>query len=292
MVAKEENKSNIPENTLCGPWCKNFIGEDRSTTKQVSIRISSTYVVIGTLWILLSDKILSLLVRNKRVFANISMVKGWIYVSVTGVLIYLMVFCSLKRIKNTESKLIASCQSLTEANMELAAAYEQVAGSQSQLKSQYEKLVEYESELHYQAYNDQLTGAQNRLALIKNMNKIISLKGNTKLALLIVDIDNFKLINDTMGHSFGDYLLIQVTKRLESFKEGSCTIYRLSGDEFVILVESFEELSVVEKLAVKLLNSFKTRFEVDNRSVFITISMGISLYPESQGNWQKQGSFF
>lgn len=279
-MQEKDKKSNYPDNTLCGAWCKGFIGEDKYTTKQISLKISVIYIFIGILWILLSDKILGLLVKDKTIFRNISMIKGWIYVLATGILIYLMVYCSLKRIKATEGKLIESCKSLTEANMELAAAYEQVAGSQNQLKFQYEKLVEYESELHHQAYYDQLTAAQNRLALIKNMNKLMLSQNDIKLALIIVDIDNFKLINDTMGHSFGDDLLIKVSKRLEYSKEENCTIYRLSGDEFVILIENFDEITTVEKLAVKFLNSFKTRFEVNNRSTFITISMGVSLYPE------------
>ncbi len=282
MKKEEGNKNNNQDGSLYKKPCKVISKYSGLETKYIPLRISIIYVFIGVLWILLSDKLMWALIKNNKTLTKASMAKGWIYVLITGIMVYHMVNCALKRVGDAENKLYSSYQDLRDANMELAAAYEQISGSQQQLKLQYEELKEYEKELHYYAYYDQLTGVQNRLALIKNMNKILG--DSRKIALLIIDIDNFKLINDTMGHSFGDDLLIQVSKRFESILEDHAAMYRLSGDEFVILLRDFEEVSAVEGLAIKLLNSFKLRFDINNRSVYITVSVGIALYPEHGDN--------
>ncbi len=225
---------------------------EKLNPEQMSLRISAIYMLAGVLWILLSDKVLGILVNDKEAVTSISMVKGWAYVIITGLLIYTLVHTAFVRIKTAEDKLYLSYQYLSDANMEL----------------------------EHQAYYDPITGAQNRLALINRMNKLITSEDSGKIALIIVDIDNFKYINDTMGHSFGDQLLVMVSARLESLAEGRYTIFRLSGDEFVILLEAFKEEAEVEMLAVKLLKSFKSRFDISSSSMFITISMGVSLYPE------------
>ena len=255
--------------------------------EQASIRIAMKYMLAGSIWILLSDKILGLVVLDKETLTNISVVKGWIYVLVTALLVYTLVRAAFVRIKTAEDRLYISCQNLSDTNTELAAAYEHLEISQRELKLQYDMLLENqqrleesERELEHQAFHDQITGVQNRLSLINLINRLISAKDNGKMALIIVDIDNFKYINDTMGHSFGDQLLVRVSARLESLAEGRFSIFRLSGDEFVVLLESFEEAAEVEKLAVKLLKGFKARFEINGSSMFITISMGAALYPE------------
>lgn len=255
--------------------------------QQLSLRISITYMLVGILWILLSDKILSLVVNDKEALTSVSMLKGWAYVIITGILIYSLVSSAFMRIRATEDKLFISYQNLRDTNVELAAAYEQLDESQKELRLQYDKLLENqrrleesERELEHQAYHDQITGAQNRLSLIKHINRLIRVDSSRKLALIIADIDNFKYINDTMGHSFGDQLLVRVSARLESLAEGCFTIFRLSGDEFVILLESIEGEAEVERLAVKLLKGFNSRFDIGSSNMFITISMGAALYPE------------
>ncbi|MHB1394124.1 MAG: putative bifunctional diguanylate cyclase/phosphodiesterase [Clostridia bacterium] len=266
---------------------ENTLEKDNLDPILASLRITAIYIFVGALWILLSDKMLVLLVSNKEAVTNISIIKGWIYVAVTGALIYSLVYSAFNRIKKAESKLCVSYQSLSETNMELVTAHGKVAESNSKLKVQDEKLMENqqrltecERELQHKAYYDQITGVQNRLSLINYVDKLITSERMRKIALLIVDVDNFKYINDTMGHSFGDQLLIEATERLASLAESNCTIYRISGDEFVILLEGFEDSSMVERLAVKLLKGFKSPLDIKGSSMFITISIGISLYPE------------
>jgi diguanylate cyclase (GGDEF)-like protein len=252
-VTKE---SNIRNNTK-------FLEQDKLDPQQESLRIAVKYMLAGVLWILISDKVLVLLVSSKEALANISMIKGWFYVVITGFLVYLLVGSALKRIKEAERNLYKSYDKLVQ-NQEI--------------------LQEYEKELHHQAYHDQLTGLKNRRFLIKSLNELVGRGCKGKIALLIVDIDNFKYINDTMGHSFGDQLLIKLSERLEELAVDNCRIYRLSGDELVILLEDYDEAVTIERFAVKLLKGCANRFEVGYSSTFITISVGIALYPEHGEN--------
>lgn len=263
--------------------------EDRLSPGKVSFRISAIYTLAGVLWILLSDRIVALMVINKEQLTRLSMLKGWFYVLVTAMMIYLLIRSALSRIKNAEEKLVKSYQRLSNANQELAVAYDQLDASKNEMKLQYEKIVEnqrrlkaYEKELEYQAYHDQLTGLKNRRALIRRLDQLIMEEkpGPGQVALLIVDIDNFKYINDTMGHIFGDNLLIKVSDRLGELTEKDCKIFRLSGDAYVVLSEGYDNEGDIESLALKLLKGFESRFEVSGSSMFISVSIGIALYPE------------
>ena len=261
--------------------------EDKLNPGQASVRIAIIYMLVGTIWILMSDKLLGLLVMDKEAVTRISIAKGWIFVIATGMLVYLLVDSTLVKLKAAEDKLYINYQSLIYTNMELAEAYYSAAESQNELRGQYEKLVENqkklensEKELEYQVYHDHITGVLNRLSLIKHINEHTGSGDINQLAVMIVDIDNFKLINDTMGHSFGDQLLVRVCSHFEDLLGADSTIYRFGGDGFVIVYENFSETSQVEKLAVRLLKGFKSPFEIDDSKLFITISIGIALYPE------------
>lgn len=273
-----EDDANMQERSILSP-------------DKVALKISAIYMIVGITWILLSDKIMGLLVSNKEALTTISMVKGWIYVFITGILVYALVCAALVRIKMAEADLYLSYQKLSKTNIELASAYDQVDESQNKLMEQYEKLVEnqdklkeYEKELLYQAYHDQLTGLLNRRALIASLDQLVYTKDAGKIAMLIIDIDHFKYINDAMGHSFGDKLLKGVSQRLKNLLGEGKQLYRLSGDEFVILLEEYQDAAEVEKLAVSLLKGCEVRFDVDSSNIFISISIGISLYPEHGEN--------
>ena len=245
MVAhKNEKKCESNEKVTCN---------NEPESNQISLRIALTYMLVGTLWILLSDKILGLLVADNAAITRISMIKGWVYVLVSGILIFILVSSSLKRVKFVEERFYDSCQNLSEANMEL----------------------------EHLAYHDQITGVRNRISLIKRINELVSSKDSMKIAILIADIDNFKYINDAMGHSIGDQVLIKVSSRLEGLAGVDSTVYRLDGDGFVIALEGYEEAPLVERLADRVLKDFKTPLDVNGSKLFVTISIGVSMYPEN-----------
>ncbi|MBH1942261.1 EAL domain-containing protein [Mobilitalea sibirica] len=141
------------------------------------------------------------------------------------------------------------------------------------------ELNEYKEKLQYIAYHDHLTGLQNRLALNKKMHFLMKEKYVSKFALLYIDIDKFKNINDTMGHSFGDTLLLQVSERLKSQNDNE-TLFRIAGDEFIVLIEQYGSKEDIERRAINIIKAFKTPLIVDANNVFITASIGVSLYPD------------
>lgn len=150
-----------------------------------------------------------------------------------------------------------------------------VAGSHTDitaLKSSQEKL-------RYLAYHDFLTGLPNKLSLQKEAKKDIFASVNKKAALLFIDMDNFKYINDTIGHASGDELIVKASERLTSLLKDNCTLYRLGGDEFVIIVRDIGSKEDAEVFASHILTGFKDRFEVSDNILNVSLSIGIVIYP-------------
>lgn len=378
--------------------------------KKISIKVALIYLFIGVLWILMSDMIVSIVIKDKDVMTSINMIKGWGYVLVSGILIYSLTYLTLKKVSDKEIELRQSYQELLAANVEIEAANSQLAASKDLLKQQYQELLvnqqklmeserryrliteaandaiweeqnnhrkfsarwyeitgynkedlevieswetllhpedknviqkiifehkknktpfyqceyrlktkdgqykwiqergkalfdekgisyylvgshtditevkEYEQKLHHLAYHDQLTGLKNRNSFTNTLVKLMSQEHPKKIGLLFVDIDNFKYINDSMGHTFGDLILKEMGQRLVNYQNEQISIYRLGGDEYIILIEGFEEISAVEKLAVNVLRDLNKAIEINKSFIFITASIGISIFPEHGKN--------
>lgn len=136
-------------------------------------------------------------------------------------------------------------------------------------------------QMTHQAYHDSLTGLPNRLLFNDRLNQAISQahRKNRKVAVLFLDLDRFKLVNDTLGHAVGDRLLQAVGHRLKSIMREGDTIGRQGGDEFIIILPEVSSDTEAGIVAQKLLSVFSTPFLLENEEVFITPSIGISLYP-------------
>jgi len=266
--------------------------------KKISIKICLIYLSIGLLWIVMSDLAVVTTVKDKDLMTSINIIKGWGYVFVSGILIYLLTYLTLKKISDKETELRQSYQELLAANEEIEATYGQLAASEGLLKQQYQEMVIHQQKLmesekryklisealHHLAYHDQLTGLKNRNAFTTALTKLMEQEHSKKIGLLFVDIDNFKYINDSMGHTFGDQVLKEIGKRLTKFQNEHISIYRLGGDEYIVLLESFGEITEVEKLAVNVLRALNQPLEISSSSIFITASIGISLFPEHGEN--------
>lgn len=140
-----------------------------------------------------------------------------------------------------------------------------------------------EQELRYLANYDTLTGLPNRTLLSERLSRAIirARRQQSRVAVLFIDLDHFKDINDSLGHAAGDRLLKAAAARLQSVVGPTDTVARLGGDEFTIIVEDLDSASSVERLARDMLAAFGTPLEVDERhNVSITPSIGISLYPD------------
>ncbi|NLY76158.1 MAG: EAL domain-containing protein [Firmicutes bacterium] len=142
------------------------------------------------------------------------------------------------------------------------------------------KLKEYQHQLQYLAYHDSLTGLPNRLMLQNYWNELSTEHQDVKIALFFIDSDNFKLINDTLGHNFGDRLIMAIGARLRTILGKDQIIFRIGGDEFIICVPGFIETKEVDSFANQILQSFNEPFELENKRIHLTASMGIAIYPD------------
>ena len=133
----------------------------------------------------------------------------------------------------------------------------------------------------HQALHDCLTKLPNRTLLGEQLNLAISYaQRNAKLlAVLFLDLDEFKQVNDNFGHPYGDELLRGVSERLQSCIRKSDLLSRLGGDEFIIVLSQVKTKQAVSIIAQKVIRAFEQPFEIYDQAVFITISIGISLYP-------------
>ncbi len=138
-----------------------------------------------------------------------------------------------------------------------------------------------EKQLEYQAYYDALTGLPNRLLFRDRViNAIAQAKRHRRgMAVMYLDLDHFKLVNDGLGHSVGDALLSEVATRLQGSIRASDTISRLGGDEFTILLNDTNSSDGVFAVARKVLQSLARPFRVNGHELFVTGSIGISIYP-------------
>lgn len=139
-----------------------------------------------------------------------------------------------------------------------------------------------EEDLRILANFDPLTGLPNRTLFQDRLNQAITKahRSNTMVALFFLDLDRFKHINDSMGHHIGDILLKAVAHRLQgAIREGD-TVARLGGDEFTIILEGVAKIKAVNFIAEKILNAFQTPFLLDDKTLTISPSVGISIYPD------------
>lgn len=137
-----------------------------------------------------------------------------------------------------------------------------------------------EDRLHHDAFHDPLTGLPNRALFMDRLNRaILRLKRREfyRFAVLFIDLDGFKMINDSLGHQAGDQLLIALSRRLEGGARQGDTVARLAGDEFVILMDDFEDTSDVFRLADRTLEAFRNPCAILETEVVTTASIGIAL---------------
>lgn len=134
-----------------------------------------------------------------------------------------------------------------------------------------------------QAFFDSLTSLPNRFLALEKLSKILHYadKNNRSAAVYFLDLDDFKKVNDSLGHEVGDKLLVEAATRLKKVLSDSDTVGRLGGDEFIVLSQSLYSSDDALHVANKLLKSFREPFNVEGRELIITLSIGIAMYPEN-----------
>lgn len=146
--------------------------------------------------------------------------------------------------------------------------------------------AEYRQAIEHLAFHDALTDLPNRRFFNHEINKAIERaeQNHTLFAVLIMDLDHFKTINDTMGHAVGDQLLIGVADRIKHYADANCFFARMGGDEFAMLIHDYESIESLMAKASGLLQQVVRPCEVDGAGYFISASIGVACYPKDSRN--------
>ncbi|HYE22154.1 MAG TPA: diguanylate cyclase, partial [Verrucomicrobiae bacterium] len=142
---------------------------------------------------------------------------------------------------------------------------------------------EAEETIHFQAFHDSLTGLANRQSFYEKfaMAQSMAVRNNYKLAILFLDLDRFKIINDTLGHAVGDLILKEVADRLSKTVRKNDIVARLGGDEFILLLNEIKHPRDVAKICKNIINCLGPDLRLRNHTLHVSASFGIALFPEN-----------
>jgi diguanylate cyclase (GGDEF)-like protein len=159
---------------------------------------------------------------------------------------------------------------------DLESMHEELLSNEEQLRSNYDHI-------EFLAYHDTLTNLPNKLAFLDYANAVLNNTGvGDKIhAVYFVDLDNFKTVNDTLGHEYGDTLLVKTAQLLSSILGNSGMLARAGGDEFLLLKEDIPTKETAIEFASLIIESFRNPLDLEGEIVYVSMSIGISIYPEN-----------
>ena len=208
----------------------------------------------------------------------------WVTLGVFSVFmaLFLMQFLVVRRaqriLEEQEGRIKAARDTL---EIQVDARTEELRRANKQLKGEISERRQAESKLNYLAYHDPLTGLANRRCFIERLEESLheSAQHGQQLAVLFIDLDQFKQVNDSLGHGVGDELLVSVAARLSEHVRLIDMLARLGGDEFICLMEGVRNEEEVVLLAREIIAAFDYPFELGEHELFLSASIGISLFP-------------
>ena len=148
---------------------------------------------------------------------------------------------------------------------------------ESTVTDRTKELEEANRQLHHQAYEDTLSGLPNRRSFYALLDK--NVVNRKEFCLLFIDLDGFKLINDTLGHDYGDILLQHVSKRIVSCVRSDDFVARIGGDEFTIVLNGLVNKTQIDQIVCNIISSFENAFSLKSERVFASASIGVTVYP-------------
>ena len=349
---------------------KQFFSKRLSNLDLIVLRIVLLYLLFGLIWIFFSDSILSSLVSSYEKYTRYSIYKGWAFILITSVLLYLLVRKTLQQQTQIESSLQVSEErwkfalegagdgvwdwdlqtnqvfrsvrwkeiyGYTNDEIEATADYGRALVHPDDLQHALNDIYAYlegetdifvsefrllckdgtwkwtlsrgmlvgrtqdgkplrmigthtdistrkqsEAEVVRLAHYDLITNLPNRVLFLDRLKQDIKKanRENQTITLMYLDLDRFKEINDTLGHDMGDFLLKETARRLESCVREMDTVARLGGDEFTLILNNLDNQSSIERIAQEILDKLAKPFQLGNELIYITTSIGISIYPE------------
>lgn len=203
-------------------------------------------------------------------------------VVVVFALLYLMQFLVVRRaqgiLEDQEGRITAARDTL---EIQVAARTDELKRTNNQLEGEISERRQAQSKLNYLAYHDPLTGLANRRCFIERLEESLreTARRKERLAVLFIDLDQFKQVNDSLGHGVGDELLVSVASRLSEHVRLIDMLARLGGDEFICLMEGVRSEDEVKLLAREILAAFEFPFKLGDHELFLSASVGISQSP-------------
>lgn len=194
-----------------------------------------------------------------------------------------IVYANIKKIPDTTTHVFSlnDISELKHAEKEIRQLNNELSDINKGLSHEISLRHRVEKLLRYKVTHDHLTGLPNRVLLFDRMKQAFAYEArhNTLIALLILDLDNFKHINDTLGHSTGDVLLQKVSLGLQKCMRQYDTVGRLGGDEFVVIINDAETIQDIITFVEKIQSIFQEPFEIFDQQIFVTSSVGVAVYP-------------
>lgn len=203
---------------------------------------------------------------------------GIILLICIAIILVLLIVITMSEIKAKTGK---KAKEETDKNyLELQEAYRQISTIQKELCIKYEESKRSEEKAKKLAFSDYLTGLPNRTAFTEMLeNVMLTLRKEESVAIMYIDLDNFKYINDSLGHSYGDELLIDVAERVKQLLDENDYLARFGGDEFILLTQNIEDVGLYEEKIKKVEKVFSYPFVLSMREFFITTSIGVTFAP-------------
>jgi polar amino acid transport system substrate-binding protein len=206
---------------------------------------------------------------------------GAITAMIIVILLLLFFIIRYSSVKHTGKLAEEEIQRISEHCKELEGTYNAQINSFNELTVKYEELNKNKESMKKLAYTDYLTELPNRAAFTEMLDNImITLRSEEIIAIMDIDIDNFKNINDTLGHSYGDELLIDVTYRLKQAMDENDYLARIGGDEFIVLTQNLKDTTTFEDKIRKIKNVFSYPFILSTKEYFVTVSIGVAFAPK------------
>ena len=208
---------------------------------------------------------------------------GWLFLAggwaMAAVLVILLITVRMRN--RAEGKVKEAKKELEKNYADLEKAYAEVSLTHKKMEEQYQKLKNAEERNRKLAYGDYLTDLPNRVSFMEKIGEVMqSVRPDESIGIFLIDLDSFKNVNDTLGHSYGDEMLIDVTDRLKQILEQDDYLARFGGDEFIILTQNVKDSGELEEKAKHIQNVFSYPFVLATREFFITVSMGIVVAPK------------
>lgn len=213
--------------------------------------------------------------------------------AVVGIIVYVFSIISTNIVRLLVTQNARQFRSLIEQKAEITALYEEISASEEELRQQNEQLTEYnriikgnEENLNYLAHFDLLTKLPNRKMIMDELASMIrqSRTDQHTFAVVFIDLDNFKKINDTLGHHVGDLLIQSVSARLCAVMCDSDILGRLGGDEFALIIRRSINKQDISGYIEYLRETLETPFFIERSDIAITASFGIAVYPQDGKN--------